>query len=124
MGHWSATTTPEEVQSGTVNWWMDLYATGGTRLSHQERIGLIKSRGAKFMLELKEPNRNAQLQVEQVFGSQKRYAQALIDEDTEANLPPQYVFAQSFNRQDVLYWIEHEPQFGRQAAYLDDRDEN
>ena len=31
------------------------------------------------------------------------------------------MFAQSFNRTDVLYWIEHEPEFGEQAVYLDDR---
>ena len=116
-------TTPEEFQGGTVNWRTDLYATGGTLLSHKESIELIKSLGAKFTPELKGPNRNAQLQVEQVFGSQKSYAQALIDEYKEADIPPKDVFAQSFNRQDVLYWIEHEPQFGRQAVYLDDRDE-
>ncbi len=32
------------------------------------------------------------------------------------------MFAQSFDLQDVLYWIGHEPAFGRQAVYLDDRD--
>ena len=28
--------------------------------------------------------------------------------------------AQSFNLDDVLYWIKHEPAFGKQAVYLDD----
>jgi glycerophosphoryl diester phosphodiesterase len=31
------------------------------------------------------------------------------------------VFPQSFRLGDVLYWIGHEPRFGRQAVYLDDR---
>ena len=70
-------TTPQEYQGGTANWRTDLYATGGTLLSHKESIQLIKSLGAKFTPELKGPNRNAQLQVEDVFGSQKGYAQAI-----------------------------------------------
>jgi glycerophosphoryl diester phosphodiesterase len=114
-------TTPQAFQGGTANWRTDLYATGGTLLSHQESIQLIKSLGAKYTPELKGPNRSAQLQVEEVFGSQEGYAQALIDDYKEAGIPPKEVFAQSFNRNDVLYWIQHEPQFGEQAVYLDDR---
>ena len=114
-------TTPQAFQGGTTNWRTDLYATGGTLLSHKESIQLIKSLGAKYTPELKGPNRSAQLQVEDVFGSQEGYAQALIDDYQEAGIPPKEVFAQSFNRNDVLYWIQHEPQFGAQAVYLDDR---
>jgi glycerophosphoryl diester phosphodiesterase len=33
---------------------------------------------------------------------------------------PSRVWAQSFNKADVLYWIRNEPAFGRQAVYLDD----
>jgi glycerophosphoryl diester phosphodiesterase len=113
--------TPEEFQGGTANWRTDLYATGGTLLSHKESIQLIKSLGAKFTPELKGPNRGAGLQVEAVFGGQARYAQALINDYKEARIAPEDVFAQSFNRHDVLYWIQHEPRFGKQAVYLDDR---
>jgi glycerophosphoryl diester phosphodiesterase len=114
-------TTAQAFQGGTVNWRTDLYATGGTLLSHKESIKLIKSLGAKFTPELKGPNRSAKLQVEKVFGSQEGYAQASIDEYKKAGIPPQDVFAQSFNRNDVLYWLQHEPEFGEQAVYLDDR---
>ena len=55
-----------------------------------------------------------------MFGSQEAYAQKLIDEYTEANIPPTHVFAQSFNYADVLYWINNEPEFGKQAVFLDD----
>ena len=34
-------------------------------------------------------------------------------------MPASDVFAQSFNLDDVLYWIENEPEFGEQAVYLD-----
>ena len=114
-------TTPQEFLGGTPNWRTDLYATGGTLLSHQESIQLIKSLGAKFTPELKGPNRNAHLQVETVFGSQEGYAQAMIDAYKEAGIAPTDVFPQSFNRNDILYWIQHEPRFGAQAVYLDDR---
>jgi glycerophosphoryl diester phosphodiesterase len=113
--------TAQEFQGGTPNWRTDLYATGGTLLSHKESIQLIKSLGAKFTPELKGPNRNAKLQVEDVFDSQESYAQAMIDEYKEAGISPTDVFAQSFNRNDILYWIQHEPSFGTQAVYLDDR---
>jgi glycerophosphoryl diester phosphodiesterase len=52
--------------------------------------------------------------------SQEDYAQKMIDEYKEALVPASRVFAQSFNKADVLYWIQHEPAFGRQAVYLDD----
>ncbi|MGE0679467.1 MAG: glycerophosphodiester phosphodiesterase family protein [Candidatus Binatia bacterium] len=110
----------EEFLGGTANWRTDLYATGGTLLSHKESIQLIKSLDAKFTPELKGPNRGAKLQVEDVFGSQEAYAQAMIDEYKEAHISPKDVFAQSFNLDDVLYWIKHEPSFGKQAVYLDD----
>jgi glycerophosphoryl diester phosphodiesterase len=57
-----------------------------------------------------------------VFGGQENYAQAMIDEFKKAGVNPKDVFAQSFNKNDILYWIQHELQFGRQAVYLDDID--
>jgi glycerophosphoryl diester phosphodiesterase len=112
--------TPAEFLGGTANWRTDLYATGGTLLSHKESIQLIKSLGAKFTPELKGPNRSANLQVETVFGSQAKYAQAMIDDYKKEHIPPEDVFPQSFNLDDVLYWIQHERRFGKQAVYLDD----
>ena len=112
--------TPEEFLGGTAHWRTDLYATGGTLLSHKESIQLIKSLGAKFTPELKGPNRRAKLQVETVFGSQANYAQAMIDDYKKEHIPPQDVFPQSFHLADVLSWIQHEPRFGKQAVYLDD----
>ena len=113
--------TPQEFQGGTANWRTDLYATGGTLLSHKDSIKLIKSLGAKFTPELKGPNRRAKLQVETVFGSQANYAKAMIDDYIEEHIPPKDVFAQSFTLADILYWIQHAPRFGKQAVYLDDR---
>ncbi len=118
-------TTAQAFQGGTANWRTDLYATGGTLLSHKESIKLIKSLGAKFTPELKSANPDPRVKVtlEQVFGpidAQKHYAQAMIDDYKEARISPKDVFAQSFNFSDILYWIQHEPQFGEQAVFLDD----
>ena len=44
----------------------------------------------------------------------------MIDEYKAARVSPRRVFPQSFDINDVLYWIKHEPAFGRQAVYLDD----
>ena len=112
--------TPQEYQGGTANWRTDLYATGATLLTHKESIELIRQLGGKYTPELKAPNRSANLQVETVFGSQALYAQAMIDDYKDAGVSPNKVWAQSFNRDDVLYWIRNEPLFGRQAVFLDD----
>jgi glycerophosphoryl diester phosphodiesterase len=112
--------TPQEFLGGTANWRTDLYSTGGTLLSHKESIELIGSLGARFTPELKGPNRSATLQVEDVFGSQAAYAQAMIDDYKAAGISPRDVFPQSFSLADVLYWLQHERNFGRQAVYLDD----
>jgi glycerophosphoryl diester phosphodiesterase len=112
--------TPQEFQGGTANWRTDLYSTGATLLTHKESIELIRQVGGKYTPELKGPNRSANLQVESVFGSQALYAQAMIDDYKEAGVSPNKVWAQSFNKNDVLYWIQNEPQFGKQAVFLDD----
>ncbi len=46
----------------------------------------------------------------------------MIDEYKAAGIKPSQVFAQSFNLEDILYWLTHEPGFSRQAVFLDDID--
>ncbi len=112
--------TAQEFLGGTPNWRTDLYSTGATLLTHKESIGLLEKLGSKYTPELKGANRAAKLQVEAVFGSQSAYAQAMIDDYKEAGISPRKVFAQSFNKDDILYWIKNEPDFGKQAVFLDD----
>jgi glycerophosphoryl diester phosphodiesterase len=112
--------TPQAYLGGTPNYRTELYATGGTLLTHRESIALIRKLGAKYTPELKSPNRDAKLQVEDVFGSQAAYAQALIDDYKAEGVAPKLVWAQSFDQNDVVYWVKHEPAFGAQAVFLDD----
>jgi glycerophosphoryl diester phosphodiesterase len=112
-------TTPEDYQSGTPSWRTDLYTGRGTPMTLRESIELNESNGVKHTPELKagDPARIAQ-----VFGGQAQYAQALVDVLTEAHVDPDDVFLQSFNRDDILYWLQHAPQLGKQAVYLDSID--
>jgi glycerophosphoryl diester phosphodiesterase len=52
--------------------------------------------------------------------TQEAYAQKMIDEYKTAGVPAMHVWPQSFDIRDVLYWLNHEPAFGKQAVYLDD----
>jgi len=111
-------TTPEEYLGGTANYRTDLYATCGTVVSHAESIELFKSLGVKMTPELKAPD---VLMPYEGNYTQEDYAQQMIDEYKAARVKPKNVFAQSFNLNDVLYWINNERKFGKQAVFLDGR---
>lgn len=110
-------TTVEEFLGGTADFRTDLYATGGTLLSHAESIELFNRLGAKFTPELKA--------VSDGFGAtgltQESYARKMIQEYIDAGIKPRRVWAQSFNIDDVNQWITEFPRFGRQAVFLDGR---
>lgn len=111
--------TAAEFMGGTASFRTDLYSgpTSGTLLSHKESIALFERLGVKMTPELKSPE--VPMPFEGRF-SQVDYAQKMIDEYKDAGVAPRKVWAQSFNKDDVLYWVRNEPQFGRQAVYLDD----
>ena len=114
-----AATTAAGYLGGTASWRTDLYNSRGTLLTLKESIALNRRNGVGHTPELKAGN---PARVNAVFGSQAKYAQAMIDEFKRAGVNPKDVWAQSFNLDDVLYWIRNEPRFGRQAVYLDDVD--
>ncbi|MDR4514926.1 glycerophosphodiester phosphodiesterase family protein [Nitrosomonas sp.] len=106
-----------DYMKGTADWRTDLYATRGTLLTHKESIALFQKLGVKMTPELKTPS------VPMPFDgfSQEDYAQKMIDEYKEVDVRASKVWAQSFNLGDVLYWIQNEPDFGKQAVFLDGR---
>ena len=111
-------TTVAEYMAGTPSFRSDLYPTCGTVVSHEESIGLIGRLGAKFTPELKLPS--VAMPYEGNY-TQEMFVQQLVDEYKAARVPPSHVFTQSFHLPDVLYLLAHEPRFGEQAVYLDDR---
>jgi glycerophosphoryl diester phosphodiesterase len=104
---------------GTASFRTDLYTSRGTLLTLRESIGLNRKLGVKHTPELKAGNAQ---RIAEVFGSQANYAQKMIDEFRRAGVQPRDVWPQSFNLDDVLYWIRNEPRYGKQAVYLDDID--
>jgi len=111
--------TAADYLGGTPSWRTDLYTGRGTLMTLKESIELNETNGVKHTPELKagDPAR-----IKATFGGQEQYAQKMIDELKAAGVNPKDVCAQSFNPDDVVYWIQHEPRFGKQAVYLDDID--
>jgi glycerophosphoryl diester phosphodiesterase len=109
-------TSIADYMNATANWRTDLYSARGTLMTHAESIKLINSLGADFTPELKSPEVEMPYQGDY---TQHDYAQQMINEYIEAGISPSRVWPQSFNYQDVLYWVENAPEFGRQAVFLD-----
>ena len=107
-------TTAEDYQGGVANWRTELYSDKADLMTHAESIELFKSLGAKFTPELKSPS----VEMPHEGFSQEDYAQKLVDEYVAAGIPASDVWPQSFNLEDVLYWVENTPEFGKQAVYL------
>ncbi len=114
-GNPNAKTLAEYLDS-TANFRTDLYSANGILMTHKESIELFKKLGVKMTPELKPAS------VSMPFDgfTQEAYAQKMIDEYKAAGVHPRNVFAQSFNHDDVRYWINHEPAFGKQAVALED----
>jgi glycerophosphoryl diester phosphodiesterase len=120
-----AARTPQEFLGGTASWRTDLYnvvvaqpGDGATLVTLRESIRQNKRNGVKHTPELKGGDAAT---IAQVFGSQERYAQELIDVLEEEGVDPDDAWQQSFNVNDVLYWIAR-TRYGRQAVYLVDYD--
>jgi glycerophosphoryl diester phosphodiesterase len=111
-------TTVAQYMDGTPNFRTDLHSTCGTLVTHAESIALLDGFGVKFTPELKAPEVPMPFEGEY---TQEAYAQQMIDEYKAARIHPSRVFAQSFNLNDVLYWLAQEPRFGRQGVFLDAR---
>jgi glycerophosphoryl diester phosphodiesterase len=110
--------TLEEYMGSTADFRTDLYAGNGTLMSHRQSIELFQQLGVKMTPELK----GAAVQMPfQGDYSQHDYAQQMINDYKEMGVDPADVFPQSFNLEDVKYWLANEPAFGAQAVYLDDR---
>ena len=109
--------TVQEFMAGTANWRTDLYSgpTSGTLMTHRDSIALFKKLGVKMTPELKAAS--VVMPFEEF--TQQAYAQKMLDEYKAADVPASQVFAQSFNKNDILYWIENEPAFAAQAVFLD-----
>ncbi len=113
-------TNVKDYMNSTPRWRTDLYVDNATLVTHKEFIALVKSLGLKFTPELKKPEVAMPFQGDY---TQERYAQQMIDDYKAAGVEAKDVYPQSFELEDILYWIKADPEFGKQAVFLDDRDE-
>lgn len=111
-------TSVAEFLDATPGWRTDLYTDNATLMTHAESIELFKTLGMKMTPELKNPS--VKMPFEGDY-TQEKYAQQMIDEYKTAGIDPKNVFPQSFNLGDVTYWLKNDPDFGKQAVYLDGR---
>ncbi|TVY33959.1 Extracellular protein [Lachnellula subtilissima] len=109
--------TVEEFMAGTAKFRTDLYSTCGTLLTHVESIHLIDSYGRDFTPEAK----HTEVQMPFNGYTQEQYLQDIIDDYKNLGIDPARVWPQSFVPDDVFWWIKNEPEFGKQAVYLDER---
>lgn len=109
-------TTTEEYLAGTADWRTDLYASRGTLMTHRESIELFRALGVKFTPELKSPVVDMPFEGDY---SQQDYAHQMIQDYIDAGVNPKDVWPQSFSLDDVLFWVNETPRFGRQAVFLD-----
>ncbi|KAG5177698.1 glycerophosphoryl diester phosphodiesterase family protein [Tribonema minus] len=117
----TATTAAAYVGEGTPFYRTDLYATCGTLMSHADYIGLVSSLGKKFTPEAKLPE--VPMPYQGTY-TQEQFVQQIVNEYKAANIPPSSVWLQSFERGDMLYLVANEPEFAKQAVYLDQNVDN
>jgi len=112
--------TVQEFMGGTANWRTDLYSgpTSGTLMTHQDSIALFQKLGVNMTPELK----SAIVKMPFDGFTQEAYAQKMIDEYKAVKIEPSKVFPQSFDQNDIRYWIKNEPKFAEQAVFLDGAD--
>ena len=115
----------EQYLAGTPAYRTELYSSCATLLSHADSIALLKTLGVKFTPELKGVQTNADGRPalpEAGFGesglNQQRYANQLIADYQAAKVNPGDVFVQSFDFDDIIFWIDEHPEYARQAVYL------
>jgi len=115
-------TTAEEYAFGhTADWRTDLYQYECLEVPmHRESIDLIGGSDRFFTPELKSPS--VEMPYEGNY-TQEMYTQQMINDYIAAGVPPSHVWPQSFNVEDVSYWINN-TDFGGQAVALDENYES
>ena len=109
-------TTATDYMKGTPSWRTDLNSPYGVLVTLNDFIDIAKKWGLKMTPELKAP------EVTMPFNglTQEQYAQKMINTFKAKGVSAKNVFPQSFNVNDIYYWLKNEPAFGKQAVNLEE----
>jgi glycerophosphoryl diester phosphodiesterase len=110
--------TPQAYQHGTPDWRTELYDTCGQLLTLNQYIDLVDSYPGyrNFTPELKTPPAAVPMPFNGY--TQQQYAQDFINTFRAKKIDPSRVWPQSFLYDDIVYWLNNDHDFGRQAVYL------
>ncbi|WP_296403678.1 glycerophosphodiester phosphodiesterase family protein [Psychrobacter sp.] len=106
----------KDYMNATSPWRTELYNQNGKLVSLEEHIKLAESLGLKHTPELKAPTEKMP------FGdyTQDQYRKQLIDTYKKAGVSADKVYAQSFDIEDIKYWVKNNPDFAKNAVFLTD----
>ncbi|GAB7357942.1 hypothetical protein MBLNU230_g0109t1 [Neophaeotheca triangularis] len=103
----------------TPDWRTNLYAYSCTDImSMKDMIEISDELGMDFTAEAKEP------EIPMPFDgdyTQEDFISQIADEFLELGIDPSRVWLQSFVPDDIYFWLENYPDFGKQAVFLDER---
>ncbi|WP_287409921.1 glycerophosphodiester phosphodiesterase family protein [Oceanithermus sp.] len=112
-GRNEAARKPEDYYRAAPAWRTLAYAPG-TVMSHRRYIELLKPTGVNFIPELKKADLPPGLSLE-------AYRRRIVDDYRELGVPPERVYLQSFDLEDLRYWRRYAPEYAKNAVWLDGR---
>ncbi|KAH9819892.1 extracellular protein [Teratosphaeria destructans] len=106
----------------TPIWRTDMYAYScAETMSLEDQIDVAESYGLDFTAEAKTPQVSMPFQGNY---TQQDFAQQIVDTFRRKGICADRVWLQSFLPDDIFYWLQTSPDFGKQAIYLDSRAED
>lgn len=104
---------------GTPDWRTNLYSYScAEMMSLKDQIKQADALGRNFTTEAKTPEIPMPFQGDY---TQEDFISQVAETFIELEIDPSRVWLQSFLIDDVYYWLENYPEFGKQAVYLDQR---
>ncbi|MFW2177398.1 MULTISPECIES: glycerophosphodiester phosphodiesterase family protein [unclassified Moraxella] len=108
--------TVEEYLKGTPSFRTDLYSQNGTLMSLKDALTLFKQMNVKVTPELKQPT----ITMPHNGYTYDNYRKQLIDTLKQFNYTADQTIVQSFNLDDIKYWIANNPDYAKTAVFLMD----
>lgn len=108
--------TVDEYLKGTPSFRTDLYSQNGTLMTLKEALTLFKQMNVKVTPELKQPT----IAMPHNGYTYDMYRKQLIDTLKEFNYTADQSIVQSFNIDDMKYWIANNPDYAKTAVFLMD----